>query len=179
MTQSAADILKAALGHMEDRAATYDKPEGERSMPATVEAFNAVTGLSLTAEQGWLFCVLLKAVRSQQGGYRADNYDDGAAYFALMGEQASGDRKECEAKSKYPTWATHMLESLGSTWYVRACGPKGWEAIDEALGQVRYFNESNTVAGSLKPLPKKPEKPEVVYVTDLGKEVPRPRCRGK
>lgn len=89
---TAADILKAALGHMEDRAATYDKPEGERSMPSTVAAFNAVTGLALTAEQGWLFCVLLKAVRSQQGGYRADNYDDGAAYFALMGEQASGDR---------------------------------------------------------------------------------------
>lgn len=91
---NAADVLKAALGHMEDRAATYDKPEGERSMPATVAAFNAVTGLSLTPEQGWLFCVLLKAVRSQQGGYRADNYEDGSAYFALMGEQAASDRKE-------------------------------------------------------------------------------------
>lgn len=41
---NAADVLKAALGHMEDRAATYDKPEGERSMPATVAAFNALTG---------------------------------------------------------------------------------------------------------------------------------------
>lgn len=91
---TAADILKAALGHMEDRAATYDKPEGERSMPATVAAFNALTGHQLTAEQGWLFMTVLKLCRTQQGGFRADNYEDGSAYFALMGEQASGDRLE-------------------------------------------------------------------------------------
>lgn len=79
---------------MKDRAATYDKPEGERSMGATVEAFNAVTGHQLTEEQGWLFMALLKAVRSQQGGYRADSYEDGAAYFALAGEAAARDRKK-------------------------------------------------------------------------------------
>lgn len=88
----APDFLKAALSHMEDRAATYDKPEGERSMPKVVAAFNAITEHKLTAEQGWLFAVLLKAVRAQQGAYRADNYEDGSAYFALMGEQAAGDR---------------------------------------------------------------------------------------
>lgn len=87
------EVLKAALGHMEDRAATYDKPEGERSMPATVSAFNALTGHQLTAEQGWLFMTVLKLCRTQQGGFRADNYEDGAAYFALMGEQAAGDRQ--------------------------------------------------------------------------------------
>ena len=56
---TAANILTAALGHMRDRAATYDKPEGERSMGATVDAFNAVTGVSMTEEQGWLFMALL------------------------------------------------------------------------------------------------------------------------
>ena len=35
---------------------------------------------------------LLKAVRSQQGAYRADSYEDGAAYFALAGEAAVRDR---------------------------------------------------------------------------------------
>ena len=89
---TAANILTAALGHMRDRAATYDKPEGERSMGATVEAFLAVTGVSMTEEQGWLFMALLKAVRSQQGAYRADSYEDGAAYFALAGEAAVRDR---------------------------------------------------------------------------------------
>ena len=89
---TAANILTAALGHMRDRAATYDKPEGERSMGATVDAFLAVTGVSMTEEQGWLFMALLKAVRSQQGAYRADSYEDGAAYFALAGEAAVRDR---------------------------------------------------------------------------------------
>ena len=89
---TAANILTAALGHMRDRAATYDKPEGERSMGATVDAFQAVTGVSMTEEQGWLFMALLKAVRSQQGAYRADSYEDGAAYFALAGESAVRDR---------------------------------------------------------------------------------------
>jgi len=89
---TAANILTAALGHVRDRAATYDKPEGERSMGATVDAFEAVTGVSMTEEQGWLFMALLKAVRSQQGAYRADSYEDGAAYFALAGESAVRDR---------------------------------------------------------------------------------------
>lgn len=89
---TAANILRAAIGHMDQRAATYDKPEGERSMGATVDAFLAVTGVHMTEEQGWLFMALLKAVRSQQGAYRADSYEDGAAYFALAGEAAVRDR---------------------------------------------------------------------------------------
>lgn len=92
---TAHDILKAAAGHMQDRAATYDKPEGERSMGATVEAFRAVTGDGCmnTEERGWLFMALLKAVRSQQGDLRMDSYEDGAAYFALAGESAARDRR--------------------------------------------------------------------------------------
>lgn len=91
---TAASILSAGLGHMEDRAATYDKPEGERSMAATVEAFKAVTGDGLVSseERGWLFMVLLKMVRSQQGGLRMDSYEDGAAYCGLMGEAAAKER---------------------------------------------------------------------------------------
>lgn len=88
----ASEILRAGAGHMEDRAKTYDAPGGERSMEKCVAAFNTITGAELTPEQGWLFMVLLKMVRSQQGGHRADNYEDGAAYVALMGEQAAKDR---------------------------------------------------------------------------------------
>ena len=95
---AARDILDAAAKHMQDRAATYDAPDGERSMWPTVDAFNAITGHELSEEQGWLFMTLLKAVRSQQGDYRADNYEDGAAYFALMGEAAAQDRKKGETK---------------------------------------------------------------------------------
>ena len=98
---TAHDILKAAAGHMQDRAATYDKPEGERSMGATVEAFKAVTGHHLTEEQGWLFMALLKAVRSQQGALRMDSYEDGAAYFALAGESAARDRRRPVIRELY------------------------------------------------------------------------------
>jgi hypothetical protein len=88
---TASDILTAAAKHQQDRAATYDK-DGERSIPATVDAFNAVTGHCLTHEQGWLFMCLLKLVRRQQGDLRMESYEDGASYISLMGEQAAKDR---------------------------------------------------------------------------------------
>lgn len=86
---TAAGILGQAISEMEDRAKTYDRAEGERSMGRTVGAFNAITGGNMTEVQGWLFMAVLKSVRSQQGGYRADSFIDGAAYFALAGECAS------------------------------------------------------------------------------------------
>lgn len=94
---TAASILTAALGHMEDRAKTYDAPGGERSMGKTVAAFNVITGHNLTEEAGWLFMEILKQVRSQQGDYRADNYEDMVAYAALRGECAARERgnKSC------------------------------------------------------------------------------------
>lgn len=65
---SALDLLDAAAGHMRDRAATYDKPEGERSMGKTVQAFNAITGRNMEAAtkiQSML--VALKAVFETRG----------------------------------------------------------------------------------------------------------------
>jgi len=88
----AQDFLKAGLGHRQDRAATYDKPTGERSMAATVGAFKCVSGVVMTEEQGWLFMGLLKMVRSQQGEFKADNYEDEAAYAAWRGECAFAAR---------------------------------------------------------------------------------------
>lgn len=82
----AKDFLEAGLGHMEDRAKTYDKPTGERSMEKTVEMFNTLYGFDLTEEMGWAFMCILKMVRSSQGEFRSDNYEDLAAYAGLMGE---------------------------------------------------------------------------------------------
>lgn len=88
-TMTASDFLGAALNHLGDRASTYDNPTGERSMGRTIEAFNAITGHKLTEEQGYLFMCLLKQVRSQQGKYKSDNYEDLTAYASLMGECAA------------------------------------------------------------------------------------------
>ncbi|WP_233350190.1 DUF6378 domain-containing protein [Kushneria phosphatilytica] len=92
VSHTATDFLDKARSHMEDRAATYDSPSGERSMGLTVQAFNVITGHELTEEQGWLFMEVLKKVRSQQGDYREDNYEDSVAYASLRGETAAKER---------------------------------------------------------------------------------------
>ena len=89
---TAGSILNTAAKHMEDRAATYDQQGGERSIGKTVAMFNTLTEHGLTEEQGWLFMTCLKMVRAQAGRYRADSYEDGAAYFALAGESAAQER---------------------------------------------------------------------------------------
>jgi len=89
---TAGSILQTAAQHMEERAATYDQQGGERSIGKTVTMFNTLTEHGLTEEQGWLFMTCLKMVRAQAGRYRADSYEDGAAYFALAGESAAQER---------------------------------------------------------------------------------------
>jgi len=86
---NAANILTYAQDEMQDRSKTYDKPEGERSMAATVKAFGAITGVAMTEQQGWQFMEVLKMVRSNQGRYKLDSFIDGAAYAALAGEAAA------------------------------------------------------------------------------------------
>ena len=85
-------FLEAAKGHLGARAVTYDKPTGERSMERTVKVFAALTDIQLTEEHGWLFMEVLKQVRSLQGKFKADNYEDLAAYAALRGEAAARNR---------------------------------------------------------------------------------------
>lgn len=80
-------LLQVAADHMRARAATYDKPDGERSMGKTVAAFNAVTGRDLSEAEGWLLLQLLKDVRLfQRPGYHADSAEDCLAYSALKAE---------------------------------------------------------------------------------------------
>lgn len=85
----ATDILEKAAQHMRDRAATYDKPEGERSMGKTVAAFNAITGRDLTTAEGWLMLAVLKQVRAFHNPAvpHVDSLEDGPAYLALMAEE--------------------------------------------------------------------------------------------
>lgn len=88
---SALDLLDKAAGHMRDRAATYDKPEGERSMGRAVQAFNAITGHDLSEADGWEFLAVLKQVRlfTNTKVVNADSYEDLIAYAALLGECAA------------------------------------------------------------------------------------------
>lgn len=83
--ESAVGMLEEAAECIGDRASERDT-EAERSMAATIRAFNGMYGTELTEEQGWQFMVLLKMARAKGGDYRRDDYVDGAAYFALAGE---------------------------------------------------------------------------------------------
>ncbi len=155
---SAIELLEKAAGHLKDRAATYDKPAGERSIGAAVAAFNAITGDGImnTGERGWLFIAILKMVRSQQGNYRADNYEDLAAYGALMGEAACEERnggwtdKEIKAAAFKDAYKEYTLqEVIGdavlSDWaLVVAVDADGevWEyshAVESALNGWRNY----------------------------------------
>lgn len=146
---AAHDILKAAAGHMQDRAATYDKPEGERSMGATVEAFKAVTGHQLTEEQGWLFMALLKAVRSQQGALRMDSYEDGAAYFALAGESAARDR-------------TRPI--INELYTAHPATPNVWDEGERRMEQIG-LNGNDGLAYENEWIPSNGKKPDLPYGT--------------
>ncbi len=86
---TAAGILAAGTKHMADRAKQRDAQDGERSMAATVNAFNAIYDHNLTEEQGWWFMAILKQVRASQGEFNIDDYEDAAAYVALAGESVS------------------------------------------------------------------------------------------
>ena len=79
-------ILSNAAAEMQDRAASRDTPEGERSMGRCVKAFNAMFSTELTETQGWQFMELLKMARSVGGEFRLDDFTDGVAYAALAGE---------------------------------------------------------------------------------------------
>lgn len=86
----AAELLGRAARHMHDRASTYDKPEGERSMGRAVQAFNAITGRDLTESEGWLLLQVLKDVRLfTRSEYHADSAEDCIAYAALKAEAKS------------------------------------------------------------------------------------------
>ena len=97
----APDLLNAAAATITSRAKQRDdEQQGERSMGATVGAFNALYGTNLSETQGWMFMVILKAARARQGDLNMDDYVDGSAYFALAGESA---RMELIASSSSPS----------------------------------------------------------------------------
>lgn len=86
-TLSAADILQQAAATVEQRGKDYNAPGGERSMKATVDAFNIIRGTALSTADGWAFMVCLKMIRAKQSPQKTDSHLDGAAYLALLGEE--------------------------------------------------------------------------------------------
>ena len=100
--RTASAFLEQADRTLGERGKQYDKNgEQERSMGRTVAAFNAVTGLKLTEQQGWAFMLTLKLVRGADKPH-ADSALDAVAYSALYAEsvQAALDKQGVTALMK-------------------------------------------------------------------------------
>ena len=83
----AQDLLHRAASLMDERGKQYDQRSGERSMQATVMAFNAISGHCLTEADGFLLMAILKMVRDQSREKpHRDSIEDLVAYASLYGE---------------------------------------------------------------------------------------------
>lgn len=91
---TAPELLKQAAQLLAERGKQYDKSGEERSAAAIVAAFNAITKRDLTPGEGWLFMVLLKAVRfySNTETPHRDSLEDMIAYAALHAEEYLNDK---------------------------------------------------------------------------------------
>lgn len=99
----AQEVLRRAAVTINQRGAQRDTATGlsatpqERSMAATVAAFNAIHKTNLTETQGWAFMQTLKLTRAatsaRNGQFNGDDYLDGAAYAALAHESAEAEAK--------------------------------------------------------------------------------------
>jgi len=98
------EFLQAAIDVQAERGKQYDKPTGERSMGATISAFNCITGRTLEESDGWLMLSLLKLVRQAQNPeqYHHDSALDFVAYASLYAEAASEQCGQLEAKQEEP-----------------------------------------------------------------------------
>lgn len=82
------DFLNYAAEIQSNRAATYDTPEGERSMGKAVGMLNTLRNLSLKTSDGWALLVFLKMVRGEQrASFHADSAVDSVSYLALYSEE--------------------------------------------------------------------------------------------
>ena len=95
---NASEMLNKSAKLIATRGTQRDQATGERSMLKTVKCFNELTGSTLTEREGWMFMVMLKAVRAQYGTYVSDDYEDMAAYAALANECCANDIKDEDKK---------------------------------------------------------------------------------
>lgn len=92
----ATEFLSAAASTIGERGKAYDASGEERSMGATVSAFNIITRRSgdraLTEPEGWLLMQILKDVRQWSGpDYHPDSALDCVSYASLKAESLAKD----------------------------------------------------------------------------------------
>ena len=163
------EFLQAAIDVQKERGAQYDKPSGERSMGATVAAFNCITGHNLKEKDGWMLQGLLKLVRQSQnpGKYHHDSALDFVAYASLYAEAASEQCQPVEEVRKTGGMITNNATYIVGEGASEQCYPRdipSWEDVKEdhfwmaqddngawfsfpALPHINEFDEWYTEAG--------------------------------
>ncbi len=130
------EFLQAAIDVQAERGKQYDKPTGERSMGATISAFNCITGYTLEESDGWMLLGLLKLVRQSQNPeqYHHDSALDFVAYASLYAESASEQCGQLEAEQP-----SHIISDIPS--WDDAKAEHQWLAQDESGSWFWFVNK--------------------------------------
>lgn len=144
------EFLQSAMEVQKERGEQYDKPSGERSMGATVRAFNAITGHVLEESDGWMLLGLLKLVRQSQNPekYHHDSALDFVAYASLYAEAAS---EQCGQVA--PSWdnapptAEWLAQSSDGEWWWYDIKPEAdeddWYNSMHCVGSQNFASKGN------------------------------------
>lgn len=131
----AQDLLHRAASLMDERGKQYDQRSGERSMQATVMAFNAISGHCLTEADGFLLMAILKMVRDQSREKpHRDSLDDLVAYASLYGEARlhGEDRSQVITRDEVWTWRSAEAKADHDAAELLAQRVKAHQAAKEA-----------------------------------------------
>lgn len=140
-TPTAPEILAKAAGHIADRADTYDKPQGERSIGLTVQLFNLLRGHDLTEAEGWEFMSLLKKVRGWHApGYHGDSHEDEAAFVALKAESKARDAVQPAQESAAVEWEEFQGDGRKICKGWEFLVSRGWVNLDGNIGETTATN---------------------------------------
>ena len=131
----AQDLLHRAADLMDERGKQYDQSSGERSMQATVTAFNAISGYSLTEADGFLLMAILKMVRDQQRETpHRDSIEDLVAYASLYGEARlhGEEKRQVITRDEVWTWRSAEAKAARDAAELLAQRVKAHQAAQEA-----------------------------------------------
>jgi hypothetical protein len=133
----AQDLLHRAADLMDERGKQYDQRSGERSMQATVTAFNAIAGYHLTEAEGFLLMAILKMVRDQSRETpHRDSIDDLVAYASLYGEaRLHGDARR-QAVTRDEVKVCEALEAKAAHDAAELLGQR--QKAHQAAQEARY-----------------------------------------
>ena len=171
------EFLQSAIDVQAERGKQYDKPTGERSMGATISAFNCITGYTLEESDGWMLLSLLKLVRQSQNPeqYHHDSALDFVAYASLYAEAASeqcGQKETAEeafVEFDFSGPVMDFSESAVSSWDEKLEAPDWamWLAHDEMgscwfenmpdISNGIYHNKNGDIEGNVSTVSGSPE----------------------